>query len=155
MKVEAPMWSAWTTGFSAVNWGASDGVAAACCAFHLSTSFLISSLRAENSATCCSTLLKSAMISVFTVARSASARSASSRRSMSAKRAFKPERVSSVIRCRPRDRLFQDDALARGEQLRNVEQHDHLFAFVVPPDQRAQVHVSYTHLRAHETRHDL
>src|SRR3990172_8944550 len=139
MKVEAPMWSACTTGRSAVNWGASEGAAAAWCAFHLSTRRLMSSLSTLNSAICASTALKSAMISPFRSARSASAGAASRRRSMSAERALNPASDSSAIRPGLRDRLFENDAFTRREQLRDVEQDDDRRALRLASHERAQV----------------
>src|ERR1035437_3638377 len=127
MNVDAPMWSACTTGLGPENCGASDGAAAACCAFHLSTSARISSLSAERSITACSTVLNRPMISDFTFARSPSGSPASRRRSMSAYRSRSPASVSSAIRGGPGHSLFEYDAFTRREQLRDVQDDDHRF----------------------------
>src|SRR3989304_4337055 len=138
MKVEAPMWSACPAGRSAVNWGASEGAAAAWCAFHLSTRRLMSSLSTLNSAICASTALKSAMISPFRSARSASAGAAAGRRAVSPGRALNPPSDSSAIRPGLRDRLFENDAFTRREQLRDVEQDDDRRALRLASHERAQ-----------------
>jgi hypothetical protein len=92
MKVEAPRWSAIGFGRSGANCGAAPGdvavaltgAAAACAAFHFSTSRFTSSFNADRSAISASTCLKSETMSPFSASRSAGVAAASRRASMAA-----------------------------------------------------------------------
>src|SRR6478735_1618450 len=83
MKVLAPIWSACTTGRWPVNIGAGAVAVSAACCLYLSTSWRMSSLSAARSVRVPSTFLKRAMISRFTISRSANACAASSLELMS------------------------------------------------------------------------
>src|SRR5215211_4633007 len=128
MNVEAPRWSAWTTGLSAVNCGATDGADACCRVFHRSTSRFTSSRIAVISAICCSRALYSPTISVLSAARSSAGTApallaASSRDSTAWKRERKG--VTSVVSAIAwhSGGLLERQALGRRQELLHVEEH--------------------------------